>query len=232
MPGERGGARTRSLGAPNEREADAEEAGPSDESPAAMADAVSFDVPNADPVTLAAAMRRALRDLSREEGEETESSDEESEEESEDDDSEGAGEDADAAGAAGGALMEVGGGGGGGSARMGTGGAHGVVDGNAAAPTELARVLAEMTSKGDVNYLKSEKHGLTQKGKRKQRPLKEIRLVCAAKSIPTEADGKAINRGKLVKAIVASLRLKTVKDTSVPDKSAKMNLHRLNQLLW
>ena len=167
--------------------------------------------------------------MSLEEGEDTGSSDEESEEESEDDDSEGAGEDDDAAGAVGGAFMEVGGGVG---ARMGAGGAHGVVDGNASAPTELARVLAEMTSKGDVNYLKSETHGLTQKGKRKQRPLKEIRLVCAAKSIPTEADGRAIKRGKLVKAIVASLRLKTVKDTSVPDKSAKMNLHRLNQLLW
>ena len=97
---------------------------------------------------------------------------------------------------------------------------------------EVARVLSEMTSKGAVNLLSREKYGSTRAGRQKQRPMKELRLICRAKGIPMERDGCALKRGKIVKAIAAVLKLKKNVGENVPDKSAKMNLHRLNQMLW
>jgi len=83
----------------------------------------------------------------------------------------------------------------------------------------------------DVKLLGSS-YGLTPAGSRKARPIADIRLVCEARGIPiTSADGKYIDRAVLEKAIVEKLGLKKEKSES-PGASAKMNLHRLNQLLW
>ena len=72
---------------------------------------------------------------------------------------------------------------------------------------EVARVLSEMTSKGAVNLVSREKYGSTQAGRQKQRPMKELRLICRAKGILMERDGCALKRGKIVKAIAAVLKL-------------------------
>ena len=97
---------------------------------------------------------------------------------------------------------------------------------------EVARILCEMTSKGAVNLLSREKYGSTPAGRQKQRLMKELRLICRAKGIPMERDGRALTKGKIVKAIAALLKLKKNVGENGPDKSAKMNLHRLNQMLW
>jgi hypothetical protein len=96
---------------------------------------------------------------------------------------------------------------------------------------EVDRIIAEMKTPSDVKLLGSS-YGLTPAGSRKVRPIADIRLVCEARGIPiTSADGKYIDRAVLEKAIVEKLGLKKEKSES-PGASAKMNLHRLNQLLW
>jgi hypothetical protein len=49
-------------------------------------------------------------------------------------------------------------------------------------------VLGELKFKRDVNYLDRAKYGVTPKGHKKGRPLKEIRLVCKAKGIAVVDD--------------------------------------------
>ncbi len=108
-------------------------------------------------------------------------------------------------------------------------------------------IIAEMTDSTEVKRLPAHQ-GLTKKNNRRTRPVEELKLVIshlmAKKNETTKLGGKPVKtadgawlkeRPELEKAIVAALELKRPERTKKKKKAAamvKMNLHRLNQLLW
>lgn len=100
--------------------------------------------------------------------------------------------------------------------------------GAAAAPRDAEAILPELKFATDVRTL-TEKSA---KGNRKLRPIGEVRLVARHLGIVVGVPGKFVDRKVVCDKIIKVLKLGKEKKTRPAEAKVKMNLHRLNQLLW
>ena len=89
-------------------------------------------------------------------------------------------------------------------------------------------IMPELKFATNVRSLRT----MTAKGLRQQHPIGEVRLVAESLEIPIGEKGAWVSRNLLCTKIIKKLALGKEKKVKAAEAKVKMNLHRLNQLLW